>query len=314
MSPSNQQETFFKKELLPELRNLEIIRVKQLLRLAYILFALLASFAGAMLLFNPFFILVLLLVFLGLYLVLFGRGRERFDFPAAYRSVMNKKMAGLLMESSAYQSNRYIGEKELLQSGIIPGPVDDYSGEGLLEGTVARVPVAMSQLDTRNMERHPNGDITYTTIFRGLFVRADIGADASDILLVLSNSDEQFAAFFEKTYKDINTLQPEKVASGNALFDAAFTVYATDDTVVHQFLTPEVQNNLLHLVAAYGPGIRCSIKHQCLYIAYPWKEKMFVPSIYKSAMDLKGFEEYAEVLQVAENLIRSTATGVKSKG
>ena len=126
MSVTDQQETFFQKELLPELRNLEIIRVKQLLRLAYILFALLASFAGAMLLFNPFFILVLLLVFLGLYGVLFGRGRERFDFPGAYRNVMNKKMAGLLMEASAYQSNRYIGEKELLQSGIIPGPVDDY--------------------------------------------------------------------------------------------------------------------------------------------------------------------------------------------
>jgi hypothetical protein len=312
MSVTDQQETFFQKELLPELRNLEIIRVKQLLRLAYILFALLASFAGAMLLFNPFFILVLLLVFLGLYGVLFGRGRERFDFPSAYRNVMNKKMAGLLMEASAYQSNRYIGEKELLQSGIIPGPVDDYSGEGLLEGNVGSTPVVMSQLHTRNMERHPNGDITYTTIFRGLLLRAEIGADNQDILYIVSDNDEHLAAYFEEKRRDINILQPEIVTTGNEKFDASFTVYATDNTLLQQFLTKEVQTVLTDLVATYGPGIRCSLVQQYLFIAYPWREKMFVPSIYKSALDLTGFKEYAAVLKVAENLIQAAAGAVKS--
>ena len=297
-----QFDKFFEAELLPELKRVEIIRVKQVLRQVYILVAIIIAFFGAMILFNPFLIVVILMALLVVYVIIFGRKRERFDFKTVYKRIFLDKSSGFLMPNHEFQPNRYLNADDIKQSGIIEYPTDDIEGEGLVTGMYKAAKVQLSEIHTRSRERHPDGKVTYETQYRGVLIKVELPDFYEGKTFILPHGNEQFDMFFASQYKDINILKPEPVESAYKL-SPNFSAVSTSQEV--SIFTNELCEALNNFKKENPQGCRVSLSENCAFIAIPYPDKMLNPGIYSSVIKNDEAWAYASYMFVTKMIINS---------
>lgn len=293
---------FYTKELLSDLRKLEIIRVKQLLRQVYILVALIVAFVGGMLLFNPFFILVILMILLGVYVIIFGRKRQRLDFKKGYKQLFLDKASSFLLPEHEFQANRYLKADDCVDSHILEMPADDMEGEGLVSGHIFGAKVTMSELHTRERERHADGSVTYTTLFHGMLLRTELPQSHTGRNFLFVDNDERFRNHFNEQTSDINTLQPEPVHK-ELTSSLGLELLSTEDAIPESYL-----KDCLAVVADFyrsrPDGCRFYWSGKELFMAFHFPKGMLKPSVYRSVMKSDDSAYFVSCMQVASTMIR----------
>lgn len=295
-------DAFYNQELLPDLRKLEIIRVKQLLRQVYILVALIVAFVGGMLLFNPFFILVILMILLGVYLIIFGRKRQRLDFKKGYKQLFLDKASSFLLPVHEFQANRYLKADDCEDSQILEMPADDMEGEGLVSGEIFGAKVAMSELHTRERERHADGSVTYTTLFHGMLLKADLPQSHAGRNFLFADQDERFRNYFNAQTADINTLQPEPIHQ-EITSSLGLELLSTEDAISERYLK-ECLPVVADFYRAHPGGCRFYWSGKELFMAFHFPKGMLKPSVYRSVMKSDDSAYFVACMRVASSMIR----------
>lgn len=305
--------TFYRNELLDEIRFLETKRKTNILRSILVLavtgvlfliiyFLLPTGIKGTL-----FFWKVLLFTFLfvvGLCLQIVWKG-----FHLRFKDKIIRKVLHFINPTFQYFPNRDIGEYAFDQSCLFLQRYDKFSGEDLICGKVGKTAIKCSEIDVRQQ-----GDKSDHTIFRGLFMVADFNKHFSGRTVVLPDKAEKYLGRFGRKFQEINPTRDQLIHLEDPEFEEQFVIYGEDQIESRYLLTPALMKRILKFNKTAESYIYLSFYRSKLYVAVPLSRNLFEPKKGESIDYIAAytyFKDFHFILSLVEELNLNTRIWTK---
>jgi Protein of unknown function (DUF3137) len=272
-------DTYYNKELLPELELLETerLRIKKNKIIVYLIAAVAAIIA---LLVSQNFVVPLVFVGLGVLIGTFAFSNKDAAINNAYKQKIVNKAATHFFEGITYQPYTGFSKSRFCDINLFDTEPDRYSCEDLFAGKKEKTTYSFSEVHaeykTETTHTDKNGHTTTTTnwhdIFKGVIFVADCNKDFSNMVLVKRDS---FKIFGSST----------RVKMEDPLFEEAFDVYANDDIEARYLITPAFMERFLEIDKKFGGGIMASFHNQEIIITIPFSANNFESSTWSTLLN-----------------------------
>lgn len=231
----------------------------------------------------------------------------------SFKGRVMKHLVKQFNPSLKYYPERYIPLHEYQISLLFhnsPEP-DRYTGEDLIEGTVGKTHVRLSEIHAQyRQETYDSRGRRYThwvTIFRGLFISADFHKHFHGVTLVLPDTEQALLGGFGQWLQSLSAklgIQPgELVKLEDPEFERMFKVFSTDQIEARYILTPSLMQRIVEFRKKTNAPIRLSFVASRVFVAIPSYHNYFEPpSLFAPANKLlepATLQQYFEELQFA---------------
>ena len=300
---------FYDDELLPVLRELEARR-RRVLRNSAVAGAIVLALMTATVAFSPTVgskAALLLFVALGalglglLYVALFGIG---------YDQEFKRRAIGAIVQFCdprlRYEPKGRVSRETFCASRIYLQPIDVYSGEDRVVGTVGATAVEFSEVhaeDTRTVYTHPGRRKLRSTVFRGLFFVADFNKHFRTVTVVLPDVAEKALGWLGQKLQDLNFTRPDLVKLEDPEFEREFVVYGEDQVEARYDLSTSLMRRILEFRRRADRRVYLSFVGSRVHVAIPSTRDMFEPRLLRTVLDFESAAQYLRDLQFALGIV-----------
>lgn len=161
---------------------------------------------------------------------------------------------------STYSIEEGIDLHSVMEVGLLHGP-DRYFSEDMITATYKNIPFITS--DIKLQDKHQTTDskghtkTSYTTYFRGKFIKIDL---LRDLDLTLKIIEKNKISLFKSSMKGLETIETESIA-----FNDKFKTFSTSQQDAFYVLTPQMQEKLLKMEEEYDGKMYYCFKQGFFY-------------------------------------------------
>ncbi|MGE0269202.1 MAG: DUF3137 domain-containing protein [Candidatus Omnitrophota bacterium] len=302
---------FYDKNLLPDLQNLEEIRLNNLKKMAaWIVPILLGSLVLAILFKDAGdaagFIVFLAFIVSGIIVAYITRG-----YVSNFKQKIIEKIVHFVGPSLNYQPTGYIDSHRYKESRLFLRQHDVYKGDDRVHGKIGATAVDFSELHTQYITRDSKGRTSYHTIFKGLFFIGDFNKDFKGRTFVLPDTAESLFGGMAKLFQSWAMSRPELVKLEDPEFERLFVVYADDQIEARYILSPSLMKRIVDFKKKSRKNIRLSFLNSNVYVAIAYYKNLFEPRIFQTLLDFNPIKEYFEDLQLATGIVEDLSLNLR---
>lgn len=192
-------------------------------------------------------------------------------------------------------------------SGLFRSP-DRYSSEDGLRGRIGETSVSISEVHAE--ERHERRDskghvhVSYTTLFRGVFMIADFHKHFAGTTHVLPDTAEQLFGSLGRALQGFRPFSAtELVHLEDPEFEERFVVYATDQIEARYILSTSMLRRILDLRHRWADDVRLAFIGGTLSVAITQRRDRFEPEVRDGGLDRDELERLIAELAICFDLV-----------
>ncbi len=249
-----------------------------------------------------FFVTLFLLIPIGFYIsyLLFRIRKFKTDWkPKVINLIIDFIDDKLSYGDLAYDAKGFVSKKKFVESGLFAKTGRFYSGEDKISGKIGDVDFEMSELEIKDLSKIESGTIE---IFRGIFLAAQIVNPIRGTIMVLPRHHKQFLI---KTIKTFNIAGGELVSDvlEHQGFNENYLTYATDDALIHNVLSFEMQEAIVEYTERTMKDLYVSFNNNNIYLAVREPKDILEPFIFESNVDFELIREFFEDIQILLSIV-----------
>lgn len=230
-----------------------------------------------------------------------------------FKNQVITKIIHAVDDSFYYQPNFKIHKDQFRASKLFRRYPDRYKGEDYVKGRLDKTDFEFSELHAEYESRDSDGDTTYHTIFKGLFMIADFHKNFQGHTVVVPDNTGE--GWFGRVFKGAKRSGKELAKMENPEFEKLFDVYTTDQVEARYILSTSMLENIMDLKKRFKKNIYLAFLDSCVYIAIEWNKKFLEPNLKQSLLDEKTTHRYLddiwECLEIIEELNLNTRIWTK---
>ncbi len=317
MKSLNEFESFFEKEMMPDLRLLDKRR-KVIVRrsMMVVLFSVLALLLLVVVYMNfgkadgqdsniLWFIIAGVLIVVGGIIAGSVWARDK-TFYTDFKTQVVERIVTFISPDLTYEPKNHIGSDSFQRSRIFLKNVDRYNGDDMVQGKIDKTQVWFSEVkaEYKNTTTDSKGrtKTTWHTIFKGMFFIADFNKHFQTSTVVLPNRLGKgfLASFFNK----MNLARREKhVRLEDPDFNKHFVVYGEDQIEARYVLSTSLMQRITEFKEKHPNPLYISFVNSFLYVAIAYNKNLFEPSYFKKLTRFSLVKEFFEEIQLAVSIV-----------
>jgi hypothetical protein len=297
--------SFYDRELLPSLENLEGDRKKVVSSLYKMLALGLAPFIisvavnqgniqGGSWFALIFGVVIALIIYLVMNYKKIGEIKGRFKLEVI------AKMVKAIDPSLSYEADSCISESDYHRSKLYLAQINKYKGDDLVCGQVGKTAIRFSELLTQ-MEKETrdskgNRSKTVTTIFKGLFFVGDFNKKFIGETVVLPDTAESLFGSLGTMLQKWNIQRDQLVKMEDPEFETAFAVYGTDQVEARYILSTSLMQRILQFKQKTRSNVSLSFIQNEVFIGVPLNENLFEAPFFSPMTKYERIESFNKYL------------------
>ncbi|HMJ68274.1 MAG TPA: DUF3137 domain-containing protein [Cyclobacteriaceae bacterium] len=297
--------SFYDRELLPSLQNLEGDRKKLIngsykyIAIGLIPFAISVVLAGGNVL-DASWIALAVGIVLSAIVFFFLNYKKIGEIQSRFKSEVIAKMVKAIDPSLSYQANGKISDYDYHKSKLYLSQINKYKGDDLVTGTVGKTAIRFSELLTQ-MEKETtdskgNKSKSVTTIFKGLFFVGDFNKKFIGETIVLPDTAENLFGSLGTMLQKWNVQRDQLVKMEDPEFEKAFAVYGTDQVEARYILSTSLMQRILQFKQKTRSNMSMSFIANEVFIGVPLRENLFEAPFFSSMVKYERIESFNKYL------------------
>lgn len=297
-------ESFYQRELLPVLQELEVERKKIKATLLYPTIGL-GSLA---------ILLVFMLPNLGMQtLILTGitgaglftwfKTKASREFRAEFKQRVIRSILRHIDPELRYHAYGRIKRNEFMGAKIFTRQPDRYHGEDLIGGELEDTVFAFSEVHTQIYVKDSEGKRRLQTQFKGLFFKADMNKHIRHRTIITPDMAERFLGDFGQQLQKLNFGRDDLIQLENVEFEKIYAVYGSNQVEARYILTPKLMERLVDFYERHEFSPYLSFLDDQVHVAMPIHRDFFEPRIFRSLLDIESCRTYHEDMELALGLV-----------
>ncbi len=286
---------FYKMSLLPEIRLLDSARKTTINWLIFgigsAIFALI-NLICAYILHTPFwptFIFSALVI-----ISIFFYTKSKDQYIINFKEKIIRLIANQIYPGIVYKPSRSVKAAEYKASGLYRKHYEYYDGNDYMSGVYKNINFHCSELYTEYVSGTVNGRMI--TVFKGLFLVAEVGAYHHTATFVWPKHEEQFGSGILAEDRLLRIPAVHRIKTSNENFEKLFSVYGNNNTAASAFLSEEMMARMISLNKLLKRQIRFSLVGGRFYLAVPIDRDLLIPSMWHSINEAEVKEYYISFL------------------
>jgi hypothetical protein len=213
-----------------------------------------------------------------------------------------KKIVGYIDPGLTYEPTGHVPKWRVVASRMFSKRPDRVRGDDLVQGRVGETNMQFSEIhaEAEHKSRFSSGTghRRWSTIFRGLFFAADFNKKFDGKTLVLPDTAEQVLGVMGSYIQSLNVTRGELVKMEDPGFEKYFVVYGDDQIEARYILSTSLMRRITEFRKKTGRRICLSFIGSHVYVAIPYRRRLFEPGVFHSILGFKGIEQYLEDFEV----------------
>ena len=227
------------------------------------------------------------------------------EFEKGFERKVADPLVKYIAPGLSYVSNNYISSSVFKKSRIIREEgIDRYGGKNYISGDILGVKTEFSNVHVEEERRYEEkvGEyetktrITYETVFKGIFLRAEFPKRFSGNVLVLPDRIEGVLSSFLRRKLSYNSLKLERIKIDSPEFEKHFFIYGEDQIEARYILSHSTMERILRFRRKVGHKISLSFVEGDVFLAVHDVELSLAPSIHSSLLDREVAKKYIEAI------------------
>lgn len=236
-------------------------------------------------------------------------------YRKSFKGNIIEKIIKAVDENLQYSPVKYIPLNDFLESKIFNLRPNRYKGDDYIQGTIGKTQVRFSELHAAH-ESGSGKNRNRTPIFDGLFFIADFNKSFQGVTVVLPDTAERLFGGIGKMLQSWNKMRGELIKLEDLEFEKFFAVYGNDQIEARYILSTSLMKRITDFKKKTKKGIYISFVKSKVFVAIPYRRRLFEPRIFKTLLDFKPIKQYYEDLDLAvgisEDLNLNTRIWTKS--
>jgi len=175
-----------------------------------------------------------------------------------------------------------------------------YSAGTVLRGVLANVLEGVIDSGGMGPDDNSNEFSKQVCFFKGLLLEVDFHKSFKGVVYAVPKHHVDAGLFKKSSF-----LGREKVSTGNVNFDQYYSVFASEEVLLHYVLTPAMLDKVLHLKEQLGAEIFLSLKHGKLHLGVNWGRDLFECDFKKGIPSIEDFIALARDVELFEFIVTS---------
>ncbi len=301
---------FYLTVLLKDLKKLETVRKRVVRRLKFLFAIAAAAFLLSLAIDRGFGLSGSFPITVGILLVPAVTFLYRFlisGYVYDFKTNIIKRIVGYIDPGLTYTPTGHVPRWQVVASRIFSRHPDRVSGDDLVEGRVGETNMQFSEIhaEARRESRFSgdSGRERRSTIFRGLFFVADFNKKFGGKTLVLPDTAEQVFGVMGSYFQSLNATRGELVKMEDPEFEKYFVVYGDDQVEARYILSTSLMQRITEFRRKTGRRICLSFMGSHVYVAIPYRRRLFEPRVFRSILGFEGIEHYLEDFEVFTGIV-----------
>ena len=185
-----------------------------------------------------------------------------------------------------------------IRSGLFVEKVNKYRGQNRVFGKIGKTHIEFSEIEASGKDALNN-----VKDFEGLFFVADFNKHFRTRTLVLPDAAEALLGSFGQTLQSLDISRPPLVKLDNPEFEKNFVVYSDDQIEARYLLSPALMDRIVTFQNKYNRCLYLSFAGSRIFIAVHSIYPLFRGSVYTSLFDFDQIKDYTEMLQLALDVV-----------
>ena len=305
MKTIEQLRQFYDEVLAKDLAALEVERKKLAAKITSVaLCALVILAVGSVIIISagappPF--IFLLLIFCVILIVIVTKHSTK-NYTSGFKLRVIAAIVRFVDDGLDYHPEDHVSKREFNDSGIFQTKPNRYKGDDLVGGMVGKTNIMFSEIDAKHVSGSGKNR-RVRQIFKGLFFVADFNKHFSGKTVVVSDVAEKMFGRFGKMLQSMNFTRGQLIKLDDPQFERMFAVYADDQIEARYILSTSLMERMLNFRKDTGKAIQFSFVGSKIYVAIPYKKKLFEPKIFDTLLDFEPVQKYFEDLQLAIGVV-----------
>ncbi|MCG2712230.1 MAG: DUF3137 domain-containing protein [Candidatus Omnitrophica bacterium] len=302
MKTLEELKNFYESTLLPELKVLEIQRLKvrnKVLLGGFTIIPLAALLA--------FFVknkdLAMLIMLLGIIAVFFISFIAAKDYRKNFKKGIIESIVHFIDKNLSYQRTGCIARSSFMDSKIFTRRPDEYSGDDYVKGKVGQTHLEFSEIHAKYVTYDSKGRRQVHTIFKGLFFIADFNKHFSGRTVVLPDTAEKLFGQIGTLLQSINKIRGQLIKLEDPEFEKIFAVYGDNQIEARYILSTSLMSRMVEFKKKTRRRICFSFIGSKVYVAVSYGRNLFEPRIFRTLLDFSPIGQYFEDFQMAVGIV-----------
>jgi len=133
-------------------------------------------------------------------------------------------------------------------------------------------------------------------VFDGIFFVADFHKNFNGKYYILPDFAQKRFGGIGKFFQKMNFSRGKLIELEDPEFEKEFVVYGSDQVEARYLLSSNMMQRILNLKRNRFPFVMMSLIDNCLFIALPFKRRLFEPSVFRSNLNYEKSEYFFNVL------------------
>jgi len=229
------------------------------------------------------------------------------DYVRDFKTSVIGRIVRFIDPDLVYCAEGHISPVEFNSGRIFTQRPDRMRGDDLVQGKIGHTNIRFSEVHAERRTQSTDGQghrrERYSTIFKGLFFKADFNKKFYGRTVVLPDSAERLFGSVGSFLQSVNRSRGEVIRMDNPEFERYFVVYGDDQIESRYVLSTSLMQRILDFRQKTGRRVYMSFVDSDVFVAIPYKRPLFEPSIFSRLTSFKGAHEHFEDLALALGIV-----------
>ena len=302
MKTLEELKNFYQASLLPELKVLEVQRLKvrnKVLLAASIIIPIAVLIAFLVKNGDLAFFVILLSVIAVAGISFFAAK----DYKKNFKKGIIESIVHFIDENLSYLRTSCISMSSFRESKIFTRRPDEYNGDDYVRGKVGQTQLEFSEIHAKYVTYDSKGRRHVHTIFKGLFFIADFNKHFSGRTVVLPDTAEKLFGQIGTMLQSMNKMRGQLIKLEDPEFEKMFAVYGDDQIEARYILSTSLMRRMIEFKKKTRRRIYFSFIGSKVYVAVTYARNLFEPRIFRTLLDFSPIREYFEDFQMAVGIV-----------
>lgn len=242
-------------------------------------------------------LIIAIVLSISTFLMMSGRNSKiKNEFKSNFKKRIIEKIVKFIHESLNYSPYDFIPVEKFMKSDIFRDKIYKYYGDDMVKGKVDKTDIEFSEIHVLSRIRSDEDKDKVKRVFDGIFFVADFHKNFNGKYYILPDFAQKRFGGIGKFFQKMNFSRGKLIELENPEFEREFVVYGSDQVEARYLLSSSMMQRILNLKQKRFPFIMMSLIDNCLFIALPFKKKLFEPSIFRSNLSYDKNEYFFTVL------------------
>lgn len=233
--------------------------------------------------------------------------KPRKKYRALYKERVVKQVVNYFDPTYEYDAEGLIDSETFVQSGIFQSYFNIYRGDDLITGDIDGVQFKTSELNVQEKKetyRDGKRETTYYTVFKGLFIVADLNKSITGTTYILPDFAERLLGQFGKRFQK-NKKRGELITFDDTDFEKEFVIHGTDEAETRRV----VSCGLIEVLKRFRQNhkrnlVHLAIKEDKVYCAISFTKNLFEPRIFGNVVKDEDVDKMSQTLDMIKQIVK----------